>query len=218
MNNDLAAILRNGLNQMQLSVSESAQTKLLAYLALLMKWNKTYNLVAKADANTLLNRHILDSLALLPAIHGERMGDIGSGAGLPGIPLAIAQEALSVTLIEPREKRCLFLSEVKRQLNLANVEIAQCRVEDYTAEPLFSMLTCRALSDLAEFIRASAHCLRSDGVFVAMKGPGYREEVASALAQADLNLNLDEVVEYQVPGVDGVRTLLRLHQGNQDVS
>src|SRR5512135_1267886 len=143
--------LAAGVAALGLALPEGAEARLLAYLALLDKWNRVYNLTAVRDAGRMVSHHLLDSLAAVPFFVGETALDVGSGGGLPGIPLAIARPGLRVTLIDSIAKKTAFLLQVKAELGLSNLDVVTGRVEDYRPVARFDVITSRAFSDLKEF-------------------------------------------------------------------
>ena len=171
---NLAAALRGGLAAMGLALNEDVQTRLLAYVALLKKWNATYNLTAIRDENQMVTQHLLDSLSVVPALPesalaGRRWADIGSGAGLPGIPLAVVRPDLEMSLIETVEKKSAFQRQAKIELGLANVTVVNSRVEE-VAGGAFDAVISRAFADLAGFVGTAGHLLAQSGRLYAMKG------------------------------------------------
>lgn len=188
-------LLAQGLQQLQLP---HAQEALWDYLLLLAKWNNAYNLTAIRDLPAMVTRHVLDSLAILPFISGKRIIDVGSGAGLPGIPLAIVQKECHFVLLDSNGKKTRFLEEVKRKLHLDNITIVQSRVEKYRPSQAFSCVTSRAFSDLAQMVGWTEHLLMPDGIWLAMKG-----------RHPDTELSMIhypyEVHRYQVLGLDDER-------------
>lgn len=150
----------------------------LQYLTLLHKWNQAYNLTAVRDIDSMVTRHILDSLAIFPMLAGKRVLDVGTGPGLPGIPLALANPALEVVLLDSNGKKTRFLQEVKRALGLNNVEIVQTRVENYHPSRDFDTVTSRAFSDLKLMLNCTQHLIAPNGIWLAMKGPRYEAELA----------------------------------------
>lgn len=159
--------LQEGLQQLGLNaINES----LLHYLTLLHKWNQAYNLTAVRDMAAMVARHVLDSLAIMPWIKGPRVLDVGSGAGLPGIPLAIALPHLQFILLDSNGKKIRFLKEVKRALSLHHVEILQARVESYHPAQGFDTVTSRAFSSLQQMIAWTEHLIAPQGIWLAMKG------------------------------------------------
>lgn len=168
------------------------------YLSLLSKWNKTYNLTAINDKDSMFNLHILDSLAILPYIQGKKIIDIGTGAGLPGLIIALANKNLSLTLLDSNGKKTRFLQEVKRALKIENINIIQSRVEDYHPDINFDTVVSRAFSNIKNMQEWSQHLLATDGIWLAMKGHSPDEELS-------LTTSPYQVLTYQVPGVIGKR-------------
>lgn len=200
------SLLNNGLQEMGLTLPETVQDQLLEYLSLLQKWNQAYNLVGEAPEEVLLARHLLDSLAILPVLKGPRVLDVGSGAGLPGIPLAIAQPDYQYVLCEPRQKRIAFLQQVITQLGLTHVHLECLRIEDYHPQEKFDSITCRAFTSLPDFIALSSHCLQADGYFIAMKGPKGDLE----LSLLPKSVQLVQKITYSIPQLDRDRVLFIL--------
>jgi 16S rRNA (guanine527-N7)-methyltransferase len=170
----------------------------LAYLALLNKWNNAYNLTAIRAVPEMATHHILDSLAILSWIKGERLLDVGSGAGLPGIPLAMACPSLSVVLLDSNGKKTRFLNEVKRVLKLSNIEIVQSRAEIFHPTSGFDTVTSRAFSTIENFIKCTSHLIYDQGVWLAMKGR-YPDTELAAIHRPY------QVETYRVPGITGDR-------------
>lgn len=200
----LAQKLADGLAAMQLAPPEAAQAKLLAYLDLLAKWNRTYNLTAVRDPADMVSRHLLDSLAVLPFVHGKNLADLGSGAGLPGVPLAIARPDLAVTLVESNGKKARFLREAIRSLPLANVTVTQARVQD--AIGAFDTITARAFASLPDMLAWAGHLLAPNGRWLALKGHADPAELG---AMPD-GFRVVAVRELGVPGTDGERCVIEL--------
>jgi len=167
------AALDRGLGELALDLPAGARERLLDYMALLVKWNRTYNLTAIRDPLAMVGHHLLDSLAVLPhlplAANG-RMADAGSGAGLPGIPLAIARPHWRVTLAEASQKKAAFLRQAAIELHLSNLEVHEGRVEAWRPQPLFEVVISRAFAALAEFVAACRHLLAPAGALAAMTG------------------------------------------------
>ncbi|WIG54402.1 MAG: 16S rRNA (guanine(527)-N(7))-methyltransferase [Rhodanobacteraceae bacterium] len=200
----LASRLADGLAAIRLELPVDAQEKLLAYLDLLAKWNRTYNLTAVRDPEDMVSRHLLDSLAVLPFVHGETLADLGSGAGLPGIPLAIARPDIAVTLIESNGKKARFLREAVRSLPLANVTVAQARVQDATGA--FDTITARAFASLPDMLAWGGHLLAPDGRWLALKGHADPVE----LDAVPRGFRVVTVHALEVPGTDGERCVVEL--------
>lgn len=189
---------------MQLALPVDAQKKLLAYLALLAKWNRTYNLTAVRDPGEMVSRHVLDSLAILPLVHGDTLADLGSGAGLPGIPLAIARPGLAVTLVESNGKKARFLREAVRSLPLPNVRVVQARVQD--AAGSFDTVAARAFASLADMLAWAGQLLAPDGRWLALKGHADAAEIAAIPA----TFQVLATHPLHVPGSDGERCVVEL--------
>ncbi|MBM3390522.1 MAG: 16S rRNA (guanine(527)-N(7))-methyltransferase RsmG [Betaproteobacteria bacterium] len=201
--------LMRGLAALGLDLPPTAQDKLLAFAALLGKWNKVYNLTALRDEEQVISHHLLDSLAVLPQLGGaKRLADIGSGGGLPGIPLAIARPDLQVALVETSQKKSAFQQQAKIELGLGNVSVHCARVEAWRPEEKFDAVISRAFSDLAEFVRLSGHLLTEGGALLAMKGVHPYEEIA----QLPAGWRVADVTPLQVPGVEGARHLVRVER------
>ena len=162
--------LAQGLEKMQLLVDADMQAKLLAYLALLQKWNKAYNLTAIRDVDQMVIRHLLDSLSLNSHINASPVLDVGTGAGLPGIPLAICLPHLSFVLLDSNSKKTRFLNQAKIELGLDNIEVIHSRVEDYQAAEPFPIITCRAFAALNTILDRTQHLVTSTSRILAMKG------------------------------------------------
>ena len=200
--------LHAGIAALGLALPEGAEAKLLAYLALLEKWNRVYNLTAVRDAERMVSHHLLDSLAAVPYYQGKTVLDVGSGGGLPGIPLAIARPALTVTLIDSIAKKTAFLLQAKAELGLANLNVVTGRVEDYRPETGFDVITSRAFSDLKEFVSLTRHLLKPDGRWLAMKGLYPNEEIAAL--PDDVRVSADNALA--VPGLEASRHLIVLER------
>ncbi len=169
--------LEAGLQQMGLELSLPQQQKLLEYLALLMKWNRTYNLTAIRDPDEMVARQLLDSLSILPLIRGSRILDVGTGAGLPGIPLAICLPDASFTLLDSNGKKTRFVQQAKLELGLENLEVQHSRVEQFTDAVGFDTITTRAFAALPKIVELTAGLLADKGILLAMKGTSPREEM-----------------------------------------
>ena len=182
----LAADIAAGLATLGLNVPEPAQQKLSGYVDLLAKWNRTYNLTAIRERADMVAHHLLDSLAVLPALMprlattvGLRLLDVGAGAGLPGIPLAIARPDWDVTLLDSNRKKVAFMHQAAIELDLRNVVPHAARLEEFTPQAQFDVVIARAFSALAPFVRSSARHLAPGGRLVAMKGLYPAEEIAT---------------------------------------
>lgn len=207
---EFAKRLSSGLDSLSLPTSDLARAKLTRYVELIEKWNRTYNLTAIREQEKMLSHHILDSLAVIPYLSGTAVVDVGSGAGLPGIPLAIACDNWTLTLLDSNHKRTAFLQQARIELDLKNVEIVTQRVEQWQPGRRFDTVVSRAFSDLASFVQTSAFLCNDNGVVAVMKGTRPDEE----LAQLPAHAQVDRVIELNIPGVDAARhlVLIRLHQ------
>lgn len=202
------AILEKGIKDAKLDISEQTQEKLLDYLALMQKWNKVHNLTAVRDVDEMVTLHLLDSLVVLPFIDAKSLLDVGSGAGLPGIPLAICLPDLKVTVIDSNNKKVSFMRQAKAELGIANLEVLGGRVEDIPAIRSFEIIISRAFSDLSLFISLTHHLLDVQGKWLAMKGVYPEAELAELAEKKSVTALKVEVLN--VPGLDAQRHLALL--------
>ncbi len=205
MNSDFSeysADLDQGLAQLGLSLPETVRRQLLAYLALLARWNRSFNLSAIRDPREMLVRHLFDSLAVVPLIHGVRVADIGTGAGLPGIPLALANDALQVLLVDSNGKKTRFLREAVRSLGLqSRCTVVQARVETLTDPAGYDTVMSRAFASLSDFVVGSRQLLAADGRWLALKGQRPDEE----LNVLPGDVQVQSVTTLAVPGLAAQR-------------
>ena len=205
MNDALRPELDTGLRA--LGLESALATPLLAYLALLARWNATYNLTAIRDPRDMVAKHLLDSLAMQPFVRGLRtLADLGTGPGLPGIPLAIATPGLQVTLVESNGKKARFLREAARQLKLDNVTVAESRIEAFQPGTTFDAITARALATLPLILQLGGHLLGPSGTLLAMKGVVPEDEIAAL--PADWQVRATHPL--QVPGLAAERHLVEV--------
>ena len=203
----LARQLARGLTALQLDLSAEQCTKLLAYVQLLVKWNQVYNLTSIRNPSDMITRHLLDSLAVIPFIKGPRVLDVGTGAGLPGIPLAIARPELDFVLLDSVAKKTRFVVQATGELGLSNVMVKTQRVENYQSLGLFDTVISRAFSSIAEFISVSGSlCRSSGGMMLAMKGR-YPQEELSALPS---DYRIKAVTRLAVPDLDEARHVVQI--------
>jgi 16S rRNA (guanine527-N7)-methyltransferase len=181
-----AAVLAAGLTALDLQLPPGVSEKLLDYLALIDKWNRVYNLTAVRDRESMVTQHLLDSLVVVPHLAGTTVLDVGSGAGLPGIPLALARPGSSVTLLEANAKKSTFLKQVAIELELRNVEVTQARVESWAAPHAYDVVISRAFASVAEFAVSSGRHVAEGGVLAAMKGAYPRNELEELPAPYEL--------------------------------
>lgn len=200
--------LRRAAAAMGVALNDAAVDKLLAYQALMIKWNRTYNLTAIRDPEEMLVHHLLDSLVVAPLLpHGPlTLADVGSGGGLPGIPLAIARPEIQVTLIETSSKKSAFQQQVKIELRLSNVSVYSGRVEDYKDKGSFDAVISRAFAELRDFVTWSGDLAKPQGRLYAMKGI-YPEAEVAALPTGWTVLDSQPLV---VAGLDAQRHLLTI--------
>lgn len=198
---NLAAALAAGIAGLGLTIAERAQQRMLDYLALVVKWNKAYNLTAVREPENMLTLHLLDSLAVLPHLRGPRVLDVGSGAGLPGFPLALARPDLQFTLLDASAKKTTFLRQAAIELQPGNVEVVCARVEDWKAAAPFDTVISRAFAEVADFLELAGRLCARDGVVIAMKGVYPEQE----LARVPRHFRLQAVVPLAVPGLGAQR-------------
>ncbi|WP_297573040.1 16S rRNA (guanine(527)-N(7))-methyltransferase RsmG [uncultured Deefgea sp.] len=205
---NLAEMLAMGLADMGLDLSIEQQNKLLAYVGLLEKWNKTYSLTAIREPERMVPHHLLDSLAPLAKLpdHALRMLDVGSGFGTPGIPLAIARPDWQLTLLDSNHKKTTFLRQAILELKLDNISVVTDRVEAYQPETGFQVITSRAFAELSEFVRLTGHLLADGGEWAALKGVYPYEEIALLPA----GVHVVGVDSLAVPGLDAERHLVHV--------
>ncbi|NHC06786.1 16S rRNA (guanine(527)-N(7))-methyltransferase RsmG [Azonexus fungiphilus] len=199
--------LASGLAELGLDLPDTTQQQLLAFRDLLLKWNKTYNLTALRDPTQAISHHLLDSLAILPYVNDGALLDVGSGGGLPGIPLAIARPRLSVRMVDTVQKKATFLQQAAIQLGLKNVAVDHARVEEMTGQ--YAQISSRAFAELKLFIELTRHLLAPGGRWLAMKGVRPDDEIAALPA----DIVVDRIVPLAVPGLDAERHLIILKAG-----
>jgi 16S rRNA (guanine527-N7)-methyltransferase len=209
-----AAILAQGIAEAGLPIDAQKQQKLLAYLTLMQKWNKVHNLTAVRDADEMVVLHLLDSLVVLPFIDGKALLDVGSGAGLPGIPLAICLPELKVTVIDSNNKKVSFMRQAKAELGIDNLEVLGGRVEEITPNHKFDMVISRAFSDLDLFISLTHQLCDAQGKWLAMKGVYPEAELAEL--EKNTGITASKIEELKVPGLAAQRHLVFLPFKNID--
>ena len=197
------AVLRRGLQSLSLPLQAEQQQQLLQFIALVAKWNRKYNLTAISDPVEMVIKHLLDSLVISPYLHGETLLDVGCGAGLPSLPLALTQPQRSFTLVDSNHKKIAFVNEVKRKLALTNVTAIHARVEDLGRAEHHSII-CRAFTALPRFLDLTAPLLVVDGRWLAMKGANPQRE----LSEVSDRYLVDEVVPLTVPELSAERHLV----------
>ncbi len=199
--------LAQGLSEMGVALEAGAREKLVAYLRLIEKWNRVHNLTAVREPEQMVVLHLLDSLSVLPHVARARtLLDVGTGAGLPGIPLAIARPDLAVTLLDSSHKKATFLRQAKAELALSNVEVACERVERWHPAAQFDVVVSRAVAELCDFVIQAAHLVAPGGTMIAMKGVHPFEEIA----RLPSTHRVENVVALRVPTLDAQRHLVLL--------
>ena len=195
-------ILVSGLESLNLSIAEDKVEQLLGFIKLLEKWNKAYNLTAIRDREDMVRLHLLDSLAIVPFIEGKRVIDIGTGAGLPGIPLAIYLPDIEFILLDSNAKKTRFVQQAIIDLKLGNVSVCHNRVEQYHPEKGFDTAITRAFASLSDIVQLTTHLLNKDGVLLAMKG--------QAPDVPELESAITTLIPVNVPGITAERCLVRI--------
>jgi 16S rRNA (guanine527-N7)-methyltransferase len=199
-------MLHQGLIDMGQPLDRQMETQLIRFIELIAQWNRVFNLTAIRDLDTMVTRHLLDSLVVLPHIKGRTILDVGTGAGLPGIPLAIVMPEHQFVLLDSNQKKTRFLQQTCYQMRLRNVRVVHQRVEDYRAEPLFDTVISRAFSTLRDFLTLSQHLVKPNGQILAMKGVYPLTELQEVAAP----FKLVEVYPLKVPKLDAERHLVDL--------
>lgn len=194
--------LDDGLAVLGLDLPDAVRTQLIAYVELLARWNATYNLTAVRDAGDMVARHLLDSLSIVPYVTGATLADLGTGPGLPGIPLALVAPERQVTLVDSNGKKARFLREAVRALKLPNVRVIEGRVQDVPGQ--FDCITARAFATLADMLNWAGGLLAEGGSWLAMKGKLADDEIAALPA----GFRIERIVALEVPATVGERHLI----------
>lgn len=207
----LTALLERGLSELGLSADPEQRRRLLHFVELLRKWNRVYNLTAIEDPRESVQLHLLDSLSVAPYLHGERVLDVGTGAGLPGIPLAIVQPERRFVLLDCNAKKIRFVHQAVIELGLSNVGPAQARIESFTDAAGFDCVLARAYASLAEIWADASRLLKAGGSVLALKGRRPEAELGELPAGVTVGIH-----RLRVPGVDAERHLAELRATGQD--
>lgn len=198
-----ADILRVGAAELGLALDARTQSQLLAYVELLFKWNKVYNLTAIRDKSEMVSHHLLDSLAVVPHLWPGRWLDVGSGGGMPGLVLAIVKPDWQFTLLDSNTKKTGFVQQAVIELGLKNVSVHSGRVEEWRPEYRFDGIISRAFAELGDFLAVSRHLIAPDGRWAAMKGQPEPE-----LAGVKKGFEIEKIVSLKVPGIEAARSLV----------
>jgi len=201
-------LLIEGLQRMDLKLSDQVIDQLMTYLNLVEKWNRVYNLTAIRERDEMIKLHFLDSLSILNHVHVKNILDVGSGAGFPGIVLAITKPELKVTVMDSVNKKTTFMQQVKSELSLTNLDVVNSRAEDYQPTTLFEAVTSRAFSNLKNMMSLTQHTLQKDGVWLAMKSKDVREELEA------FEKNQYTLIPLEVPFINAERYLVILKKDN----
>lgn len=201
-------LLIEGLQRMDLKLSDQVIDQLMTYLNLVEKWNRVYNLTAIRERDEMIKLHFLDSLSILNYVHVKNILDVGSGAGFPGIVLAITKPELKVTVMDSVNKKTTFMQQVKSELSLTNLDVVNSRVGDYQPTTLFEAVTSRAFSNLKNMMSLTQHTLQKEGVWLAMKSKDVREELEA------FEKNQYTLIPLEVPLINAERYLVILKKDN----
>ncbi|MBT3811840.1 MAG: 16S rRNA (guanine(527)-N(7))-methyltransferase RsmG [Gammaproteobacteria bacterium] len=202
---DSRQLLIKGIEYLRVDVSPAQIDLLLAFVSLIQKWNKAYNLTAIRDRDEMLRLHILDSLAILPYVTGQKIIDVGTGAGLPGIPLAILMPEVQFTLLDSNSKKTRFVQQVVLELKLNNVEVVHSRVEKLERAGEYDAVLSRAFASVDGIMNLTEHLLQAEGVLIAMKGQSPEAE----LKNIQRSYTVNSIV---LPGVEAERCVLRINK------
>lgn len=197
-------LLIEGLQRMALKLSDQMIDQLMTYLNLVEKWNRVYNLTAIRERDEMIKLHFLDSLSILNHVHVKNILDVGSGAGFPGIVLAITKPELKVTVMDSVNKKTTFMQQVKSELALTNLDVVNSRVEDYQPITLFEAVTSRAFSNLKNMMSLTQHTLQKEGMWLAMKSKDVKEELE------EFEKNQYTLIPLEVPFINAERYLVIL--------
>ena len=201
-------LLVEGLHRMSLNLSDQMLDQLMVYLNLIEKWNRVYNLTAIRERDEMIKLHFLDSLSILNHVEMEYVLDVGSGAGFPGIVLAITKPELKVTVMDSVNKKTTFMQQVKSELSLTNLNVVNARVEDYQPTILFDGVITRAFSSIQNMLLMTQHTLQKNGAWLAMKSKDVKEELEA------LDQNQFTLIPLEVPFINAERYLVKLKKEN----
>ncbi|WP_404359567.1 16S rRNA (guanine(527)-N(7))-methyltransferase RsmG [Methylotuvimicrobium sp. KM1] len=200
--------LQAGLDELNLTLGDEQIDRLLSFIGLIDKWNKAFNLTSIRDQEAMVSLHLLDSLAVLPYVTGQKVIDIGTGAGLPGIPLAVCRPDKTFTLLDSNSKKTRFVQQAVLELKLTNVQVCHGRVEDFASEHLFDTVITRAFTNLPDMLKMTGHLIAPGGVLLAMKGQ-YPEQELQQIGDGAT------VIPIRVPGIEAQRCLIKINKPTQ---
>jgi 16S rRNA (guanine527-N7)-methyltransferase len=206
MENELLTVLKSSLKNCDLVVSEEQQRQLICYVMLMHKWNKAYNLTSVRDPQQMVIKHIVDSIVVAPFLDKIHYIDVGTGPGLPGIPLAIMCPDKQFILLDSLGKRVRFMKQVAYELKIDNIQPVQSRVEDFVPDVKIDGVLSRAFASLKDMLHWCQHLVDSQGVFFALKGQLPTDE----LEQLPLGFTLQETIKLNVPGLEGERHIIKI--------
>jgi 16S rRNA (guanine527-N7)-methyltransferase len=206
LEDELLFFLKNSLKKCELSVTEDQQLQLIRYVLMMHKWNKAYNLTSVRDPKKMVVKHIIDSIVVAPFLDDIYYIDVGTGPGLPGIPLAIMCPDKQFILLDSLGKRVRFMKQVAYELKIENIEPVQSRVEDYVPDVKIDGVLSRAFASLKDMLHWCQHLVDSDGVFIALKG----QLTTAELDELPLEFTLLETVKLDVPDLEGERHIIKI--------
>ena len=208
LHEDLLTLLKSKLQQTDIEVTEQQQNKLVDFVIMMNKWNKAYNLTSVRDPRDMVLKHLLDSVVIAPYITEKVYIDVGTGPGLPGIPLAIMHPDKTFILLDSLGKRVRFMTQVAHELQIANIQPVQSRVEDYDSTVAIDGVLSRAFASLKDMLHWCQHLVDSSGNFMALKGQLPEQEIN----ELPTGFILKEVIKLSVPGVEGDRHLIKIQK------
>jgi 16S rRNA (guanine527-N7)-methyltransferase len=206
---DLSTRLQQGINELSLSITPETQQKLIQYIELIAKWNKAFNLTAIRNIDEMLTLHLLDSLAVVPYIKADRVLDVGAGAGLPGIVLALCYPDKEFVLIDTNGKKARFMTQAKIELGLANVEVVHARVDEYQPLKQFDAIISRAFASISDMLGYVGHLVTTETTILAMKADSENE-----ISQMPDSYGISEIHELSIPGLQAKRQLLVINKAS----
>ncbi|MEE9492834.1 MAG: 16S rRNA (guanine(527)-N(7))-methyltransferase RsmG [Gammaproteobacteria bacterium] len=210
MSTELESLIASGCVSLSLPVSKHIVARLAAFVCLLSRWNKVYNLTAIRDQQKMVSHHILDSLAIVPYIDGRSLLDIGTGAGIPGMPLALAVSGINIDCLDASAKKLRFVQHVIGELDVENAQTVHSRVEAYHPLNRYDQVMSRAFSSLSDMHTQARHLCQPEGSLLAMKGKIHNDEIAKLVA-----LGVEpEIIELNITGLDAERHLVKWKPGN----